>query len=668
MIDNFIVTVRNKFEPESSADVFEKRGITLSLLKSVRDFALSMNSTPGYWTIGKVSAFLNGNHEILSPNSRWGPMDPTKTLTFADKTSLIEMLRLRYYDKQHPVLGVSYIETVGVKANIFISFAYTSDFVELVEAVECYLEDHPNRPRESTYFWFDLFVNNQWSALSKSFEWWATTFREAVEEIGETMLILQPWNGPQMLLRAWCLYEICCSKKISIGMSRKQLTDFYEALKTKTYDIVPDLGKIDLEKAEAYLKEDQEKIFAVVRAKEDGFHGFNVKITSLIRNWVSDALILIAAKIPDLNATLAELDELNKTSMVLKQQGNYNEAAVLAERVIKRCEEMGSGLMADTESAATSHFDALYLIALNNLAIIYRRQEKLDQSLSVFRRAIKAKERLQGPNHIDTLETVGNCSNTLRDLCHLGESRVMAERCLTGMRQYYRGEKHPALIQAIDRLANVISDQGELEEAQELYEEALRGYEEIGVHFPGYVDTLNNIAILYKNLEDFDAATAYYEKALKFGERLDGKDHPLTQRTRQNIENIKQVMADHRKDTFFASSDRSFAVVMKKILDGKTSAAESYKSSIQFKDHSQLRFHFLVDATLQYQRYLKYCSEILQPTVEQEIQMNDMKLTLNLNLAICYIKLENWKRVSCFNPTFTIVLLIVYYYVTCNKN
>lgn len=653
MIENFIVTTTNRFVREG----FEKRGITLALLQRMRDLALKMNPSRGFWTIGRVSALLNGNHEILKVGNRWGAVDPRTTLTHLDRSSLIDMLQMRYNDTPHPLLGLSYIESVGVRANIFISFAYSSDYVDLVDAVECYMEKNPDKPRDSTYFWFDLFVNNQWGALDKDFEWWATTFREAVDEIGETMLILQPWINPEMLTRAWCLYEICCSKKISIGMSRMQLTNFYDTLKANSgrtaLDIVADLGKIDLENASAYLVEDKEKIFAVVRATKGGFHEFNVKVTSLIREWVSGLLRQFAASIPVEDISFEDLDNLSRTSVVLMGQGLYNEAIVLADKVVKRCEEMGAASLTDGERSIESHFDLLYTQALNNLAVIYRRLEMLEESRNMFKRALKAKERVFGPNHLDTLETTGNYSNTLRDLRELGEARITAERCLVGLRKCTPDAFTPhRILQAIDRLANIVSDQGDLETAKELYEEALREYEKSLTHLSGYVDTLNNIAILYKDLGEFEKSMKYYEKALQVGERIQGRDHDMTHQTRANMERMKFAMEDSKKEPFLVSGDRSLESVLKYVKKEKDLAMQSYQNSHQYLSHKdnlsrQLWHHFLTDAVFKYQRCLRYCGEISTVlNVEQQRQANDMKLPLLTNLALCYNKLENWKMVN----------------------
>jgi hypothetical protein len=171
---------------------------------------------------------------------------------------------------RHPVLGVTYDEVVRKKSNVFLSFAYSSDFFELVGSVECFYERNPRLDKATTAFWFDPVVNDQWHALDKPFEWWATTFREAVQEIGHTLLFLSPWNSPEMLLRAWCLLEICYSLKISIALSRAQLEAFYHTMRTNIDDISASLCKIDLEKSTSFIPEDREQIFAVVQGMEGG--------------------------------------------------------------------------------------------------------------------------------------------------------------------------------------------------------------------------------------------------------------------------------------------------------------------------------------------------------------------------------------------------------------
>ena len=122
------------------------------------------------------------------------------TITGQTQLSLIELLRLHHptCSQAHPELRCSYEDSVGQKANIFISFAYGASFIEvnlvdsfspsllsplpsplhlsplesaktlrifpsqLVEGLEEYFRDHPDIDPERTYLWVDMVVNDQW--------------------------------------------------------------------------------------------------------------------------------------------------------------------------------------------------------------------------------------------------------------------------------------------------------------------------------------------------------------------------------------------------------------------------------------------------------------------------------------------------------------------------
>ena len=166
-------------------------GVTIALFRAVRDQALVLNPDPSHWDMGRVSALVVGNHEILSTNNRFGAgeQEQQATLTFGTKSSLIDLLKKEHHKKPHPKCHLIYSQAVGMKANIFVSFAYKDNFCELVEALETNLEDTGADPT-TTYFWFDMFVNNQWVALEHDFTWWASTFRTAVQTIGETVCLI----------------------------------------------------------------------------------------------------------------------------------------------------------------------------------------------------------------------------------------------------------------------------------------------------------------------------------------------------------------------------------------------------------------------------------------------------------------------------------------------
>ena len=93
----------------ASMNNFEKRGVTIKLIRVVRDFAKIKFIDEELCSIGRVCSLVVGNHEILRAPCRWGDnIDPNSTLTYSDRCSLIDLLERKYPNAgcKHPQLGV----------------------------------------------------------------------------------------------------------------------------------------------------------------------------------------------------------------------------------------------------------------------------------------------------------------------------------------------------------------------------------------------------------------------------------------------------------------------------------------------------------------------------------------------------------------------------------
>ena len=227
----------------------ELRGVTLSLLRALGTAAKARDNC-GEWTVRRLANELVGTHELLKPDNEWKhadgiPISPEYALTGATRTSLIDLLFDTYMHVPHPELQITYESGVGQAATVFLSFAYGSDYFELLSCLDSFFEENPSFSPESTFFWFDPCVNNQWTASTKSFDWWANTFRTAVNKIGHTVAIFTPWNKPTYLTRAWCLFELSCSKTISVQFAPSQKEKLFEALATNFPSIQKALCDID---------------------------------------------------------------------------------------------------------------------------------------------------------------------------------------------------------------------------------------------------------------------------------------------------------------------------------------------------------------------------------------------------------------------------------------
>ncbi len=113
-----------------------------------------------------------------------------------------------------------------------------------------------------------MFSNNQNSTTALDFEWWTGTFKSAIENIGYTVVVLAPWNDPIPLQRAWCLFEMYCTaatgSRFEIAMSPNEEIAFLDDLVSDSGVINRMLAQIDVQKSEATVQEDKDRIFQIV--------------------------------------------------------------------------------------------------------------------------------------------------------------------------------------------------------------------------------------------------------------------------------------------------------------------------------------------------------------------------------------------------------------------
>ena len=61
-----------------------------------------------------------------------------------------------------------------------------------------------------TFFWVDGFSIDEHQGFygakgEDNSQQWANTFKEAVQKMGNTVMVLAPWDDPVVLTRMWCL-------------------------------------------------------------------------------------------------------------------------------------------------------------------------------------------------------------------------------------------------------------------------------------------------------------------------------------------------------------------------------------------------------------------------------------------------------------------------------
>ena len=120
-------------------------------------------------------------------------------------------------------------------------------------------------------------------------EWWKTTFLEAIRDIGRTVMIMEPWEDPIPLTRAWCIWEVLCTcqtgAKFEIAMTKPQRARFISALNNEYGSIMKMVCHIDCRRAEAWKDSDRVAIMNCVETTV-GFVQMNAMVVSCIRTWI----------------------------------------------------------------------------------------------------------------------------------------------------------------------------------------------------------------------------------------------------------------------------------------------------------------------------------------------------------------------------------------------
>ncbi|KAL2782503.1 hypothetical protein BJX66DRAFT_331145 [Aspergillus keveii] len=92
---------------------------------------------------------------------------------------------------------------------------------------------------------------------------------------------------------------------------------------------------------------------------------------------------------------------------------------------------------------------------------------------------------------------------------------------------------------ALNGIGNLYSDQGKLQEAEEMYQQALAGYEKaLGPDHTSTLQTVNNLGVLYSGQDKLKEAEEMYQRALTGHEKALGPDHTSTLNAVGNLGNL----------------------------------------------------------------------------------------------------------------------------------
>eukprot|EP00040_Diaphanoeca_grandis_P036065 m.228619 g.228619 ORF g.228619 m.228619 type:complete len:1687 (+) comp33543_c0_seq1:183-5243(+) len=192
--------------------------------------------------------------------------------------------------------GVAYVDTlvgttkVGI-ANALLSYSWGYKVQDVVDALTDWTKCS-NRNTKQTYIWIcSLCLNQHRIATIYSPDELQKEFGERVLAIGLVLPMLEQWDNPGYIKRAWCLFELYTAIRmqdieVDIILTPQQRELCSKSIHTNGFKVIDNaLEQIKSENATATHKEDLEAIRALILRFQGGFMALNNAVQVRLRSW-----------------------------------------------------------------------------------------------------------------------------------------------------------------------------------------------------------------------------------------------------------------------------------------------------------------------------------------------------------------------------------------------
>jgi tetratricopeptide (TPR) repeat protein len=115
---------------------------------------------------------------------------------------------------------------------------------------------------------------------------------------------------------------------------------------------------------------------------------------------------------------------------------------------------------------------------VHNLAVILYYKGDQVGAEHLYRRAIKGRTKILGPNNLDTVTSMNSLSALLTATGNYTEAENLAQQALSIRRQIL-GAEHPTTLKTLSNVASILSAKGDYEGAEPLLRQVLLGLLEV---------------------------------------------------------------------------------------------------------------------------------------------------------------------------------------------
>lgn len=302
------------------------------------------------------------------------------------------------------------------------------------------------------------------------------------------------------------IFSLCLGLLLSFGQPAKAL-DIDLATIDSIIAIFIEERKYD--EGILYLKAETQKIEAIY-GKLDTTYARSLYYTGLFYDYKQEfelaekfylqALVLQEQLLDYYHGHHAET--LSDLATVYSAIGNYQAALPLSQQVLE----------IDRKTLGKEHH--YYSTSLNNLAVVYKNLGRFEEAEQMYKEAINIRAKIIGKEHPDyaislanlaALYSLQNKNNRAKEL--LLEAVAIAKKNIKAFPDDYFSH--------LGGLAVVYTHQKEFKEAEAAFKEILKEETILRGHSTLHFITMNNLASLYQNIEQYDKAEETYLLAAK---------------------------------------------------------------------------------------------------------------------------------------------------------
>jgi tetratricopeptide (TPR) repeat protein len=212
--------------------------------------------------------------------------------------------------------------------------------------------------------------------------------------------------------------------------------------------------------------------------------------------------------------------------------GAYAQAQMLGERALAIREKVLGPEHPDTGES------------LNDLGFAIEMQGRLVEARPYYERALAINEKTLGAVHPETATNIHNLARLLWYQGDLVRARSLQERALA-LFEKALGPEHFKTLHGLSNLAGILRAQGDLSGARPLYERALAIREKVlGPEHPHTADSLARLADCVEEQGDLAGARPLVERALAIHEKVFGPEHPGTARSLATLAFLLRLQGD----------------------------------------------------------------------------------------------------------------------------